>query len=66
VPDWLAWLLPVPVATLGAAVWVAWRGRPRRPADPLDSVAAHERWRRALRGPDDGPPPGRSRRSPRS
>lgn len=56
-PAWLAWLLPVPVATLAAAGWVAWTGRRRRPADPLDGLAAQERLRAAL-----APPPERHRR----
>ncbi len=47
-PSWLAWLLPVPVATLAAAAWVAWSGRPRRAADPRDTVAEYDRLRRAL------------------
>jgi cytochrome c-type biogenesis protein CcmH/NrfF len=51
VPAWLVWLLPVPVATLAAAAWVAWSGRVRRPAQPLDSVADYARFRRALAQP---------------
>jgi hypothetical protein len=53
VPGWLAWLLPVPVATLSAIAWAAWRARPRGPVDPRDSVADYERFRRALG--TDGP-----------
>ena len=55
-PSWLVWLLPVPVATLSAVAWAAWRARPRGPADPRDSVADYERFRQAL-GPSS--PPGR-------
>jgi cytochrome c-type biogenesis protein CcmH/NrfF len=48
VPAWLAWLLPVPLATLSAMAWVAWSGRERRPAQPRETVADYERFRRAL------------------
>ena len=50
-PDWLAWLLPVPVATLLAVLWTAWTGRSRGPADPVDSVRAHQRSMAALTAP---------------
>ena len=59
-PAWLVWLLPVPVATLSAVAWAAWSSRVRGPADPRDSVAEHERFRRALARPL--PPPGRTGR----
>ena len=49
-PSWLVWLLPVPVATLAAVAWAWWRSRPPAPADPRDSVADYERFRRALGG----------------
>lgn len=48
VPDWLLWLLPVPLATAGAIAWVAWRGRSRRPQDAGDGVAEYERFRAAM------------------
>jgi len=48
VPDWLLWLLPVPLATVGAIAWGAWSGRTRGPQDAADSVAAYEKFRAAL------------------
>lgn len=48
VPDWLLWLLPVPVATVAAVAWAAWSGRTRGPEDTADGVAAYERFRAAL------------------
>ena len=50
-PAWLLWLAPVPVATLGAICWTAWSARTRAPQEAADSVAAHERFRRALAVP---------------
>ena len=50
-PDWLLWLLPVPVATLGAVAWAAWTSRARGPQDTADGVAAYERFRAALASP---------------
>ena len=50
-PVWLAWLLPVPAATLGAIAWNAWSGRDRGPADVADTIAAHQRFRAALSSP---------------
>ena len=44
-PDWLLWLLPVPVATAGAIAWTAWSSRARRPQDTAEGVAAYERFR---------------------
>ena len=41
------WLIPI-VATLLAVAWVTWRARPRRPADPHDTLAAHKRFTDAL------------------
>jgi hypothetical protein len=54
VPDWLLWLLPVPLATAAAIAWGAWSSRSRGPQDTADGVAAYERFRRAL-----APPPGK-------
>ena len=48
VPDWLLWLLPVPVATVAAIAWAAWSSRTRGPEDTADGVAAYERFRAAL------------------
>lgn len=46
------WLIPI-VATLLAVVWVTWRARPRRPADPHQTLAAHKRFTEALTPPTD-------------
>ncbi len=62
-PSWLAWLLPVPVATLLAALWITWQGRPRRPADPEDSVREHQRFVAALSAPVGEPRSRPGRRS---
>jgi hypothetical protein len=51
VPVWLAWLLPVPAATLAAIAWNAWSGRDRRPPAIAETIAAHERFRAALAAP---------------
>lgn len=51
VPAWLLWLLPVPVATVGAIAWAAWSSRSRGPQDTADGVAAYERFRAALASP---------------
>jgi hypothetical protein len=48
------WLIPI-VATLLAVAWVTWRARPRRPADPHQSLAAHRRFTEALSPPTDQP-----------
>jgi cytochrome c-type biogenesis protein CcmH/NrfF len=61
VPDWLVWLLPVPLATLAAMAWAAWSGRTRGPEEPADSVQAYERFRQALATPV---PTSRSTRDP--
>ena len=50
-PVWLAWLLPVPAATLAAVAWNAWAGRERRPLDVEETIAAHARFRAALSTP---------------
>jgi hypothetical protein len=44
------WLIPI-TATLLAVVWVSWNSRPRRPADPHDTLAAHRRFTEALTPP---------------
>jgi hypothetical protein len=44
----LAWLAIPLVALLLAIGWATWAGRPRGPADPVDSVAAHHRFVEAL------------------
>jgi hypothetical protein len=36
------------VAIVAAVLWASWAARPRGPADPLDSVAAHHRFVEAL------------------
>jgi hypothetical protein len=46
---WLWLLFPVMLTGL-AWVWATWRGRPRGPGDPLDTVQEHERFRAALAG----------------
>ena len=58
-PDWLVWLLPVPLATLSAIAWAAWSGRARGPEKPADSVQAYERFRQALATPVPTPRPTR-------
>ena len=47
-PDWLLWLLPVPVATLAAIVWSIWASRTRGPGDASESVQEYARFRAAL------------------
>jgi hypothetical protein len=47
-PDWLLWLLPVPLATLGALAWATWSSRTRGPQDAQDSVQEYARFRAAL------------------
>lgn len=47
-PDWLLWLLPVPVTTGAAIAWTAWRSRTRGPGAAQDSVREHERFRAAM------------------
>ena len=53
-PDWLLWLLPVPLATAAAIGWSAWRGRSRGPQDTAQGVAAYERFRAAMAPPEPG------------
>lgn len=60
-PAWLLWLLPLPVATLGAIAWTSWGARSRRPAQAFDSVEDFERFRAALTA--EVPRRGRGRRS---
>ena len=50
-PDWLLWLLPVPLTTGLAVVWVAWGSRTRGPGSTADTVGEHERFRRAMAAP---------------
>lgn len=47
-PDWLLWLLPVPLATTAAIAWATWRSRARGPQDTADSVQEYARFRAAL------------------
>lgn len=54
-PAWLAWLLPVPMATLAAVGWNSWRARARGPVAVIDSVEAYERFRQALTAPVPAP-----------
>jgi hypothetical protein len=61
-PAWLVWLLPVPVATLGAIAWTAWASRARRPVEAEESVQAYERFRQALTTPVPVPAPRRESR----
>ena len=52
---WLAFPLVVLIA---AVAWASWVARPRGPADPVDSVAAHHRFVEALeRSRQDGAEP---------
>jgi hypothetical protein len=44
----LAWLAIPLLALVVTVVWAGWAARPRGPADPLDSVAAHHRFVAAL------------------
>jgi len=41
------WLIPI-TFTLLAIAWVTWVNRPRRPADPHETLAAHQRFTAAL------------------
>ena len=47
-PDWLLWLLPVPLATCAAIGWASWNSRTRGPQRPAESVRAYEQFRAAL------------------
>lgn len=51
IPDWLLWLLPVPVATGAAVAWAAWSNRARGPQETADGIADYERFRAALAKP---------------
>jgi len=58
----LLWTLGLPtVATLLAIGWVVWSTRERGPAQTQDSVAAHERFKKAMAKP---PAPRRGGGSP--
>ena len=64
----LIWLT-IPLAALVLAVlWVAWTSRERPRADTHETIAAHRRFREALRprdvpnGDDDATEPGTGRR----
>jgi hypothetical protein len=58
----LVWTLGLPtVATLLAIAWVSWSTRPRGPAETHESVAAHERFKKAMAKP---PAPRRGGRPP--
>ena len=62
VMSWIVWLSIPPLATALAVMWTVWSNRPRRPAEPVDSVAAYEQFRTAIsrKLPPAGPP-GRDR-----
>jgi hypothetical protein len=49
------WLIPI-TATLLAVAWVTWRARPKPPADPHETLAAHRRFTEALSPPTPLPP----------
>jgi cytochrome c-type biogenesis protein CcmH/NrfF len=50
-PDWLLWLLPVPLATGAAVAWASWSTRTRGLQDPVRSVQEYERFRAAMGTP---------------
>jgi cytochrome c-type biogenesis protein CcmH/NrfF len=54
---WLAWLLPVPLATVGAILWASWSSRARGPEEAMDSVAQYDRFRSAMASPVSAPVP---------
>lgn len=56
-PAWIAWLIPVPLATLSAVAWASWSSRTRGPVGALESVEAHERFRAAMTAPVPSPVP---------
>jgi hypothetical protein len=47
----LVWLAAPIGATVVAIGWVHWASRPRGPADAVDSLAAHERFKAAMAAP---------------
>jgi len=53
-PNWLLWLLPVPVMTVAAIAWTAWSSRTPGPPDTADSVREYDRFRAAMSA--DAPP----------
>jgi cytochrome c-type biogenesis protein CcmH/NrfF len=55
VPDWLLWLLPVPLATAGAIAWTAWSSRTRGPEGTAEGIEAYEKFRAALASPPKPP-----------
>jgi cytochrome c-type biogenesis protein CcmH/NrfF len=59
-PDWLLWLLPVPLATLAAIGWASWSSRSRGPQRPEDSVQEFDRFRAAMRRSTGSSPGGRA------
>lgn len=50
-PDWLLWLLPVPLGTAAAIAWVSWSARRRGPQDPAQTVQDYARFRAAMGAP---------------
>ena len=54
-PDWLLWLLPLPLSVLAAVAWTAFSSRSRGPVEAIDSVQAYERFRQALATPVPAP-----------
>ena len=54
------WLIPI-TATLLAIAWVTWTARPRRPASPHNTLAAHRRFTEALSPPTPWTPDARQR-----
>lgn len=61
-PAWLLWLLPLPLATVGAIAWTSWSARSRRPVEAFSSVEDFERFRAALTA--HAPRRSRRRRAP--
>ena len=55
-PEWLLWLLPVPLATAGGIAWAAWSNRSRGPVDTAEGVQEYERFRAALSKTTPKPP----------
>lgn len=54
---WLAWLLPVPLATIGAIAYAHWTSRVRGPEQAIDSVKEYDRFRSAMSSPVPSPRP---------